>query len=58
MSVVKDVKNKYVKEIKEELEKLLNEYKNNNPISNTDYIHRTGIIAGLEKAIKLIKEYE
>jgi len=62
MNLVRDVKNKYLMSIIDDLEDMLNENKNynkeSNDISRTEYIRRTGIIIGLEKAIKVIKEYE
>jgi hypothetical protein len=63
MTLVEDIKNKYVNEIRIELEKILKENKdvdkrNNEDASHIDYVYRTGIITGLEKALDLIKEYE
>ena len=62
MNLVADIKNIYIKEIRKELEKMLEENKDPNnrtdDIGPSDYIYRTGIISGLEKAINLIKEYE
>jgi len=63
MNLVKDVKDKYIKDIRKELEDRLDgikdiEKRNSEDSSHTDYIYRTGVIAGLELAIELIKEYE
>ena len=53
-----DIKNRYLEEIRVELEKLRDSTKSDVGKAPTDYVYRTGIITGLEKAINLIKEYE
>lgn len=58
MSIVKDIKDRYVQEIREELSRIIEQTKKENKNSPNDYIYRTGIITGLEKALSLIEEYE
>jgi len=59
MVVNHDIKDKYIKEILDELEKMLKEKENDVPKSSrTEYIYRTGVIDGYKRAIDLIREYE
>jgi hypothetical protein len=61
MSIVKDVKDKYVNDIIKELNKILELSNNYNPVKNTEcpsyFIYMRGVIDGLKKAIELMEEY-
>lgn len=58
MTKLDDIKNRYVKEIREELKAMKDSVRKEENSSPRDLIYRSGIISGLEKAINLIKEYE
>jgi len=58
MTLVEEIKDKYVKEMIKELKKMRKEYKGKPANGRTDFIFRTGVVAGLEKAIELVEEYE
>jgi hypothetical protein len=61
MSIVKDVGDKYIKDIIKELNKILEISNTYNPEKNQEcpsyFIYMKGVKDGLKKAIEIIEEY-